>query len=55
MDRDTLLTYKDFNETFNINTDANALKLGAVIIHKVKPIALNMRKLTDSQQWYTVT
>ena len=38
--RDTLLTYLYFNETFKIHTDASAFQLGAVIIHKVKPIDL---------------
>ena len=37
--RDTLLTYPDFNETFNIHTDASAFQLGSVISQKDKPIA----------------
>ena len=53
--RDTLLTYPDFNETFKTHTDAIALQLGAVIIQKFKLIAFYSRKLTDSQQMYTVT
>ena len=53
--RDNLLTYPDFNETFKIHTDATVFQLGAVIIQKVKPIAFYSRKLTDAQQWYTVT
>ena len=55
MDRDNLLTYTDFNETFKINTDAIAFQLGAVISQKVKPITFYSRKFTDAQQQYTVT
>ena len=55
MDHDNSSTYPDFNETFKIHTDASAFQLGAVISHKVKPIAFYSRKLTDSQQWYRVT
>ena len=52
---DTLLIYSDFNETFKIHTDYSAFQLGAVISHKVKPNALYSRRLTDTQQQYTVT
>ena len=38
--RNTLLTYKDFNETFKIHTNASALQLGVVIIQKDKTIVL---------------
>ena len=51
----TLLTYPDFNETFKIHTNASAFQLGAVISHKGKPIAFYSRRLTYTQQWYTVT
>ena len=47
---DTLSTYPDFNNTFNIHTNASTLKLGAVISQKRKPIASYIRKLTDAQQ-----
>ena len=53
--RDTLLTYPDFNEKFKIHTNASLFQLGAFISHKGKPIAFYSRKLTDSQQRYTVT
>ena len=39
VDRDTLSTYPDFNETFKIHTDASAFQLGAVISQKGKTIA----------------
>ena len=53
--RDTLLTYPDFNETFRIHTDASVFQLGVVISQKGKPIAFCSRKLSGSQQHYTVT
>ena len=53
--RDTLLNYPDFNETFKIHTDNSALQLGSVIIQKDKPIVFYSKKLTDTQQRYTVT
>ena len=37
---DTLSNHPDFNETFNIHSNASALKLGEFIIQKRKPIAL---------------
>ena len=48
MARDTLLTYPESNETFEICTDASVFQLGAVIIQKGKPIAFYRRKLTDA-------
>ena len=51
----TLLTYPYFNETIKIHTNASAFQLGAVISNKDKLIAFYSRKLTDTQQWYTVT
>ena len=53
--RDTLLTYPDFNKTFNIDTDDSAFQLREVISQKDKPIAFYSIKITDAQQLYTVT
>ena len=53
--RNTLLTYPYFNETFKIHTDDSMFQLGSVIHQKGKPIAFYGRKITGSQQWYTVT
>ena len=50
-----MLTYPDFNENFEIHTNASALQLAGVITQKGKPVALYSIKLTDSQQRYTVT
>ena len=55
MDRNSLLTYPDFNENFKIYTNASDFKLGAVILQKGKPIAFYSRKRTESQQRYKVT
>ena len=55
VDRNSLLTYPDFNENFKIHTDASDFKLGAVILQKGKPIALYITQRTLSQQRYTVT
>ena len=51
----TLLAYPDFNKRFYIHTDASDYQLGAVIIQEAKPIALYSRKLTKTQERYTVT
>ena len=53
--RHVLSTYTYFIETFKIHTDASTLQLGAVISQKGKYIAFYRRKVTDSQQRYTVT
>ena len=55
MARNNLLTYPYFNEKFKICTNASAFQLRAVIIKKGKPISFYSIKLTDDQQWYTVT
>ena len=52
--RGTLLTYPGFNEKNKIHNDARAFQLGAVISQKCKPISFYSRKLTDSQQQYTM-
>ena len=53
--RETLLTYPDFNKTFEIQTDASDLQLGACIMQEGKPIAFYSRKLNPAQTRYTVT
>ena len=52
--RNTLLNYPDFNENFKIHTNASEFQLGVVISQKVKPIAFYSKKLTNTQQRYTV-
>ena len=53
--QDTLLAYPDFNERFDLHTDASNYQLGAVISQNDKPIAFCSLKLTGAQTWYTVT
>ena len=53
--RDTLLTYTYFNETFKIHTNAISFQSGVVISHKDKTIVFCSKKLTGTQQRYTVT
>ena len=51
--RETLLAYPDFNEPFDIHTDASHTQLGAVISQKGQPIAFYSRKLNPAQTRYT--
>ena len=51
--RETLLSYPDFNEPFEIYTDASNYQLGAVIMQKGKPLAFYSRKLNSAQKRYT--
>ena len=50
-----LLTYPVFYEEFKIHANASYFRLGAVISHKVKPIAFYSRKITGYQRRYIVT
>ena len=52
--RGILLAYPDFNDPFEINTDASK-KIGTVIYQKGSPIAFCSRKTNNSQQDYTKT
>ena len=53
--RETLLAYPDFNQPFDIHTDASHTQLGAVISQNNKPIAFYSRKLNPAQTRYTTT
>ena len=53
--RETLLSYPDFNQPFEIHTDASHTQLGAVISQNNKPIAFYSRKLQPAQTRYTTT
>ena len=53
--RETLLSFPNFEETFDIHTDASDTQLGAVISQGGKPIAFYSRKLADAQKRYTTT
>ena len=51
----TLFSYPDFNEKFDIHTDASDYQIGDVIIQADKHISLYNRKLNGTQTKYTVT
>ena len=54
--RETLLAlYPNFNETFEIHTDASKQQLGAVISQNNQPVAFYSRKLNSAQVNYTTT
>ena len=51
----TLLAYPDFNERFDIHTDASDYQLGSLISKNIKPISFYSHKLTVPQIRYKVT
>ncbi|GKY94846.1 hypothetical protein MPSEU_000449600 [Mayamaea pseudoterrestris] len=51
---DVMLAFPDFTQPFDIHTDASDYQLGAVISQNGVPIAFYSRKLTKTQQRYTV-
>jgi hypothetical protein len=53
--KETVLAYPDFSKPFEIYTDASSLQLGAVITQDNRPIAFFSRKLSKTQQKYSVT
>ena len=55
MARETILAYPDFNQPFEIHTDASKTQLGACISQAGHPIAFYSRKLNDAQTRYTTT
>ena len=55
MAKDVCLAYPNFNEKFEIYTDASTRQLGSVIVQNNRPIAFFSRKLTKAQQKYSVT
>jgi transposase InsO family protein len=55
MAKETLLTFPDFSQEFEIHTDASKLQLGACISQNGKPVAFYSRKLQPAQTRYTTT
>ncbi len=55
MAKETVLAYPDFLKPFEIYTDASSTQLGALITQDNRPIAFFSRKLSKTQQKYSVT
>ena len=55
MAREVMLAYPDYEEPFEVYTDASSRQLGAVIVQNNRPIAFFSRKLSDTQKKYPVT
>ncbi len=53
--KETVLAYPYFLKPFEIYTDASSMQLGAVITQDNRPIAFFSRKLSKTQQKYSVT
>ena len=53
--RETLLSYPNFNEPFEIHTDTNKIQLESVISQKCKPISFCSRKFNPTQVNHTIT
>jgi hypothetical protein len=53
--KETVLAYPDFSQPFEIYTDASLMQLGAVITQDNGPIEFFGRKLSKTQQKYSVT
>ncbi len=53
--QDVVLAYPDYSKPFEIYTDASKTQLGAVITQNNRPLAFFSRKLSDTQNQYSVT
>jgi len=53
--KDVALAYPDYSKEFEIYTDASSKQMGAVITQQNRPIAFFSRKLSETQQKYSVT
>eukprot|EP00804_Cyclotella_cryptica_P030874 CCRYP_018366-RA/>CCRYP_018366-RA protein AED:0.29 eAED:0.29 QI:0/-1/0/1/-1/1/1/0/377 len=53
--KDVVLAYPDYSMEFEIYTDASSKQLGSVITQGNRPLALFSRKLSTTQQKYSVT
>ena len=55
MSKESLISYPDFSQSFDLHTDASKTQLGAVLSQNNKPIAFYSRKLNPAQTRYTTT
>ena len=53
--KETMVTFPDFSQEFEIHTDASKLQLGACISQGGRPVAFYSRKLNPAQTRYTTT
>ena len=53
LQKETMLAYPKFGETFHIYADASDTQLGGVIMQDNKPLAFYTRKLNNAQSKYT--
>ena len=53
--KDVVLAYPNFSKEFEIYTDASSKQLGSVITQGNRPLAFFSRKLSATQQKYSVT
>eukprot|EP00804_Cyclotella_cryptica_P029540 CCRYP_020581-RA/>CCRYP_020581-RA protein AED:0.37 eAED:0.37 QI:0/0/0/1/0/0/2/0/192 len=53
--RDITLAYPDYSQGFEIYTDSSKFQLGAVITQNNRPLGFFSRKLSPTQQKYSVT
>ena len=51
----TTLAYPNFEDQFDIHTDASKVQLGGIISQKERPIAFYSRKLNPAQTKYSIT
>ena len=55
MAKEAIINYPNFNEVFEINTDASDRQLGADISQGGKPLEFYSRKLNNTQRIYITT
>jgi hypothetical protein len=53
--KDVVLAYPDYDKVFEVYTDASSTQLGSVVTQSNRPLAFFSRKLSDTQQKYSVT
>ena len=53
--KDVALAYPDYSKTFEIYTDASSRQMGVVITQQNRHIAFFSRKLSETQQKYSIT